>query len=188
MSANIQKQTPTPLQAGDTLRWEIALDDYPASDGWVLHYVLNTSNHTLHLTSAAEGDAHVFNTSAADSATWQSGYYNTTAYVTNGAERFTLGKAFPIVITADLAAASDGYDARTPAEKCLAAIDEALATRGAKLAYTQEYSIGDRRMKFTTPTELMNFRAQLQREVAQEKQLAAQGGHLGLGKKIRVRF
>ena len=40
---DIATAEPALLQAGDTLRWRIALPDYPASDGWALAYRLINS-------------------------------------------------------------------------------------------------------------------------------------------------
>jgi hypothetical protein len=187
MAQTVKSSMPAQIAAGDSVKWQISLGDYPASEGWQLHYTLNKLSATINIDSSANGDDHLIDEPTTNTATWAAGDYVYVAYVDGvNSERHTIGQG-RISITPNLAAASGGFDNRSAAQKCLDELDTALAVYGKK-AYTQEYQIGDRRMKFNTPGDFMAFRSKIQAEVAKEKRLE----NIQLGKpsgsKLLMRF
>jgi len=187
MAQTIPTSIPSRITAGDTVQWKISLADYPASAGWVLHYRLINSAGKVDINASADGDAHLVNVMAATSSGWAAGDYDYQAYVDGvDTQRFTVDKG-KIRIDPNLAAQSGGFDTRSSARKCLDALDAALEVYGSK-AYTQEYEIRGRRMRFNSPGDFLTFRSKIQAEVAREE--AAE--RLAQGKnprnKVLVRF
>lgn len=170
MAQTVPTAEPARVTAGDTLTWSIALDDFPAGDGWALKYRLINPAGKIDLTAAALGDAYLVQVPATTSAAWPAGRYAWTRYVQKGAARHTTG-AGVIVIDPDLAAQSAGYDTRSSAKKCLDELDAALAAYGHK-AYTQEYDVAGRHLRFASPADFLAFRSKVQAEVAREEAAA----------------
>lgn len=186
-SMSIISQTPQRISAGDTAQWLVTAPDFPASAGWTLKYTFINALASINVTSSASGDDHQFNISAATTAAWASAVYSVVAYVTNvGGQRFSL-ETGNITIEPNLAGAASGLDIRSAAQKCLDALDAALSTYGNK-AYTQEYEIAGRRMKFTSLSDFMKARSLLQSEVRREQ--AALKGQKGMlfGPKVLVEY
>lgn len=168
MAQTIPTIEPLEITAGDTIAWTKSLSDFPASDSWVLNYrIINTSNK-YDIVCTASGADHAANVTATNSANYAAGTYSWQSFVTKGTERYTVGNG-NIVIKENLAAKSAGFDIRTSAKKCLDALNTALEVYGKK-AYTQEYEIAGRRMKFSSPGEFLSFRAKVQQEVNREIQ------------------
>lgn len=181
----IPTSEPAALQAGDTLRWQRDLPDYPANQGWVLSYRLVNAAGKIDLITTAVGALHEVNVPASISAMFASGDYTWVATVTKGAERYTIGQGQTRVLP-DLAAAASA-DTRSPARRALDDINAALATYGAK-AYLQEIQIGDRRQKFHTPADFLAFRSRLTAEVAREDAALRVAQGLSPRNKLLVRF
>ena len=186
MSQPILSQTPSTISAGDSASWLVSVPDYLATAGWTLKYKLINASNQYDIISTPSGADHQLNITAATSATYVAGSYSIAGYVTNGLLRHTL-ESGSIIIAPNLAGATAGLDIRSPAQKCLDALDVALATYGNK-AYTQEYEIAGRRMKFTSLSDFMAARSKLQAEVAREA--AAKKGIKGIpfGPKVLVEF
>lgn len=179
-------QTPTTepasLQAGDTIRWQRTLPDYPAANGWVLSYRLINAQGKLDIVATAEGDDHLVIVPATTSAAYTAGEYTYTAQVTLGTERYTIGQG-TITIKPDWAAAADGADARTPAQRALADLKAALQRWLATQGHVQEYEIAGRRMRFASVTEIR------QRIALAESQVAAEANTgKPVARRVLVRF
>lgn len=166
MAKTIPTTEPLAFTAGDTVAWTKSLSDFSAADGWVLNYRFINSAGKFDIASTASGADHAISVSAATSTAYMAGIYSWQSYVTKGAERYTVAVG-SLEVEADLAAKTVGFDTRTPAQKCLDQINAAFATYGNK-AYTQEYEIAGRRMKFTSPGEFLAFRSKVQQEVNRE--------------------
>lgn len=186
MSLSIISQTPTKLSAGDSAAWLVTIADYLASDGWTLKYKLTNAANAYEIVSTASGADHQINLTASTSAAYAAGSYDITAFVVNGTQRNTLESA-KFTIAPNIAGASSGIDTRTAAQKCLEALDTALAAYGNR-AYTQEYEIAGRRMKFTSLSDFIKARSALQAEVAREA--AQMSGKKGIpfGPKVLVEY
>jgi len=166
----------TKLVAGDTLSQDVAAPKdsegttYPASAGWTLTYRLiprggNSSVITFNAT--ADGDDYTLAVAASDTAIWSAGWYSVTAYVTLGAETYTVEPAFEQVeILANPRTVAAGYDGRSQAQKALDDAKQALAdaqaraanvgTSGSAVSGIVEYTIGERRFKYATAAEAVS--------------------------------
>ena len=87
----------------------------------------------------------------------------------------------------NLATQAGGFDSRTSARKTLDLLDAAMVEHGAN-AWTQEYEIAGRRMKYRSPAEFDTWRNRLKAEVAREEAAARIAAGLGGRSKIYVRF
>lgn len=172
--------------SGDTVKWQIILSDYPASDGWTLKYRLINASVRIDITAAASGADHLVTLAATTSAAYAAGKYTWQAYVEKAAERYTVGSG-TIEIKPNLAAQTSGYDTRSSAKKALDAINVALEAYGQK-AWVQEYEIAGRRMKFKSSEEFLAFRSKLMIEARGEESAARIAAGLSPRNKIRVRF
>ena len=164
------------IVAGDTVSQDVAApkdtagETYPASAGWTLTYRLiprlNTSA-VITFDAVADGDNYTLAVAAATTAGWTSGIYSVSAYVTLGAESFTVEPAFQQVeILQDPRTAVAGFDGRTQAQKALDDARQALAdaqaraasigTGGSAVGGLVEYSIGERRFKYATAAEAVS--------------------------------
>ena len=154
--------------AGDTLAWRRDdLTSYPSSGGWTLAYTLVGSTSTLTLTATGDSAGHAVAATAAATATWAPGAYTWVATVTNvDARRYTIGQGV-LTVKPNLASVVGGMDLRGPARQALEAVDALLREFGAK-AYLQEVQYGERRQRFRSPSEFMQFRSLLQLEARKE--------------------
>ena len=166
MAKTIPSIEPLAFTAGDTIAWLKSLADFSAADGWVLNYRFINASNKFDVVGSASGADHAININAATSAAYVAGIYSWQSYVTKGAERYTVATG-SVEIMADLAAKASGFDTRSPAQKCLDLLNIAFASYGNK-AYTQEYEIAGRRMKFNTPGDFLAFRSKVQQEVNRE--------------------
>ena len=184
---SIFSQTPTSLRAGDTAQWLVSVPTYPATSGWTLKYKLINATNQYDILSSASGADHQINLAAATTAAYAAGNYQIVAYVTNIAnQRFTLEQG-AMIIAPNIAAANAGIDTRTPAQKCLDAMNAALESYGSK-AYTQEYEIAGRRIKYTSMADFLKARNQIMAEI-QREQAALQGRRgMPFGPKVLVEY
>lgn len=186
MAYTIPDSEPSVLRAGDTATWTRLLADYPATDGWVLGYRLINADGNIDISSTASGAAHLVNVAPDTTAGWLPGEYRWVSSVTLAGARHTIA-AGQIKILPDLAAETGGYDDRSPARKALAAIDAALVAHGAN-AWTQEYEIAGRSMKFRSVAEFYELRKRLQAECRAEDNADRISRGLGSKNKILVRL
>ncbi len=107
---------PEPLAtiAGDTLTWPRQFQNYPASAGWTLTYVLNSPTARFVVNSAditVQGDGFTILIPGTETATWTPGTYQwlcvaqLAAANGNPAQRFTVALG-SITVTADILDAS----------------------------------------------------------------------------------
>lgn len=183
---SIFSQTPSSLRAGDTAQWLVSVSDYPAS-AWTLKYKLINVSNSYEIVTTPSGDQHQVNVAAATTSAYAAGTYQLVAYVVNGAgQRFTLEHG-SIIVAPNVAASSSGMDTRTPAQKCLDAMNLSLESYGSK-AYTQEYEIAGRRIKYTSMTDFMKARSQIMAEVQREQAAGAGRRGIPFGPKVLTEF
>lgn len=159
---------PTTIRAGDSLSWVESLPEYPASAGWVLHFRLLWPTGTGEdIATAASGDDHAVTLAAADTADWAAGNATLAAWVTNGAERKTIGQT-AVTILPDLATTL-AHDGRSQNKR---ALDAAQAARLKYLeggqGMVESYDIAGRSMKFRSLDELDKLIKDLTLAVAKE--------------------
>jgi hypothetical protein len=168
---------PDSLRAGDTWLWTVPGDAYP-SPGWVMTYQFKSPAAGFSFSGAAIAPDHAISVPSSTTATFPAGTYQWVRYATSGGARITIDQG-ELVVLPDFSVAG-ALDARTTAEKILAAIEQLL------LGFTdvQEYVIGDRSVKRMTRLELLKARDQLKSEVANEE--AADSVARGLGNPRRL--
>jgi len=172
---------PKQITAGDSLAFVITLDDYPASDSWVLSYVLLNSAAKITLTSSADGDNHSVDIAATTTAAYTVGKYKYTALVTDGTDRFTVASG-DIEVLSDPGVVAT-LDGRTFAEICLDNIETVL--QGKATADNLAYSIAGRSLSKYSWEELLVARNSLRSEVATESRKA---NGKSSGNRILTRF
>ncbi len=176
---------PTAITAGDALSWRLSLPDFPASDGWSISYALVKGDRLITFESAADDDDHLFSLSSADTVAYDPGEYVFQQYAKKDGDRYTraMGR---VQIVADFAAASEGYDGRTPAERTLALLMETYDKVAAKaLASKSAGGVA------TSDKELTELREQIDKQralVARERRRAAIKAGRRPGTKILTRF
>ena len=178
----ISISVPAQFTSGDTVAWQISLSDYPASAGWVLHYVLLNALQKITIDAASSGDDHLVTIPSATSSAYSAGEYRWQAYVTKAAERFTVATGNLTVLQgfADLGA---GVDTRSHVKKTLEAIESWLESKNPAVA---EYEIAGRRMRYIGIGDLLKLRDRYKQELAREN--IANGIGLGGRGKLQVRF
>lgn len=164
----IPMREPDKVVAGDTWRWKRTdlVTDYPASNGWVLTYILMNASAKITLVALADGDAFYVEEVAGDTTAHMAGIYTWEASVAKGADRFRVGTGI-IEVAPDFQALAT-LDTRSHARKVLAAIEAVIERRATK--DQQEYAIDGRSLKRTPIADLMILRDRYLREVKQEVQ------------------
>lgn len=176
---------PTTLAAGDAATWRLVFFDYPASDGWAVSYVLVATGQQITINATADGDDHLVDLTSTTTAAYIPGVYDYRQYVTKDGNRYTLA-AGKIEITPNFADATDGLDARTPAERTLDLLQTTYDTLAARvLASKSGGSIA------TTDKELTELREQINKQkivviTERRKQRIKEGKRPGT--KIKARF
>lgn len=185
------------LIAGDTLKFTTQVPAYPASAGWTLTYRLvpQSSGSAIPIIATPLGEDYQVEVSAADTADWAPGAYSWAAYVTLGAERYTVdgwvidGELVPsgsaLTIKPDPGIVS-AYDNRSFARRSLEAIEAVLENRAS--LDQEEYTINGRSLRRTPVDELWMLRSRFQAEVRNEDARARLAAGLGATGKLQVRF
>ena len=158
---------PTEITAGDSLAWTETESEYPAGDGWVVHYVLVNASSRITFNSVADGDKHSFVIDMATTGAWKAGDYTYQRYVTDGSERITLTNG-TVEIKPDFTTASDH---RSHAKKVLDAIEAVIENRAT--LDQESYSIAGRSLTRMNVEELLKFRGYYAAKVRKEKKLSS---------------
>ncbi len=150
---------------GDVWEWSITLSNYPASDNWVLSYILKQAGSDAKtITASVDTDGISHKIKVSDTTSYLPGKYKISICITSSdEERQTLGitdiELLPDMSTVD--------DPRTYNEKCLDAIEQVLA--GTASRDILEYTFKDANYKFRSTTELIRLRNYYEQEVNREK-------------------
>lgn len=137
----IPSQEPQSIVQGDTVKWRISRDDYPATDGWVLSYALVKDGELKTVTASADGADHLVEITAATSATFTAGLFHWQAYVTKASERYTLAEG-QLTVQPNFATKASGYDARSHYRKVLEALEAAFEGRASKTQLSTSVQTG----------------------------------------------
>jgi len=176
---------PTVWNAGDTLKWDVSIPDYPATEGWTLTYEVKSRNdHIATITASASGADYTVTVPAATSAGYAIGHHHYRAYVTKGSERFTVDSG-DLEIVKDFED-SGNYDDRTHAEIVLDAVESVIEGRATK--DQESYTIAGRSLSRTPVEDLLMLRDRYKTEVRREERADRVARGLGSGSKIRTRF
>ena len=178
MAADIATKEPTQIRAGDTIKWEKTLDDYPAGGSeWVLKYAFRGTAGVIDVTATADGTDHLVSIAPATSTSYASGHYDVLGFVEKGSDRYT-------IFTGRIEGSS--YDGRTHTKKVLDKIEAVLESRATKEIL--ESMIEGVQIKRIPHEELILMRSKYlqwhQQEIAAEKIAAG----MGTGRNILARF
>ena len=178
---------PSVVTAGDRIKWERELPDYPASDGWVLTYALRNAAGKIDIASTASGSKHVVNVAPDIAPAWVPGDYQGQGYVTKAAtnERYTVVR-WSVRVLPNLAAQNGAYDSRAHAEKVLASIEAVIEKRATK--DQEEYAINGRSLKRTPVADLIHLRNYYRSEVARLKRAEKRARGKRATPSLRVRL
>lgn len=173
---------PTRFVAGTTFRVVLTLTAYPAPD-WAATLIMR-GPLSIDLIGTSDGaEQHTVEASAVVTADWPAGVYWWALRATDGGDIVQVDEG-QITIAGDIAAAEVGFDARTHAERTLAAIEAVIENRAT--TDQQKYTINNRELWRTPIAELLLLRSRYRDEVRRQKQ--ARGGQSLLGRQVKVRF
>ena len=182
---NEMTEIPPAITAGDALSWRLSLPAFPASDGWVVSYALVKGDRLIAIASVAAGDEHVVSLLSTATAAYDPGVYVYQQSATKDGNRHTLATG-RVEIIADFAAATDGHDGRTPAERTLDLLLATYDNVAAKALASKSaggIAVADK--------ELTELREQIEKQrgvVALERRRLAIAQGRRPGTKIKVRF
>lgn len=144
---------PEKITAGDSIAWALSLSDFLATDGWQLSYALTKSDEQITFDATADGDAHLVDLAATDTATWAPGEYAFQAYVTKLTERYQIDQGI-VEILPNLAAQSTGYDALP---YCFTVRDAIVAVLEMRATESQtSIAVGGRQISEMSHEEIMD--------------------------------
>lgn len=170
---------PAELTAGDSWQWDRSLRDYSPADGWALEYVL-VGGTRLRVAEGdgitAAGSSWQIRIPAAKTADLAAGTYRAAAYVSQGADRFEVWRS-TVTVRANLATLTDG---RSPAERELALVEDAIAGRLPE--DMQSFQVNGRVVQRHDLAELYRIRGRLRSQVWRERNPGK------LGPIVKVRF
>ena len=173
---------PKTITAGDSIDWLITLDDYPASDSWVLTYYLVNSSAQITLAAIASGDDHAITKTAAGTAAYSPGDYAYQGYVAKGTDRWLVESGL-ITVLPNFATQTTGYDARNEFRiiaDAIIAVQQSKATKD-QLAY----SVAGRSISRMSPAELTQWYEWADRKASRLEAIAKGRNNSGI---IKVTF
>lgn len=158
--------------AGDTLDFQVAVPEYPNTDGWTLKYRLTPRFTTptqapIELTAVNNTDGtYQVQESPANTADWEPGFYSWARWVEKVGAVQTLTERGQLEVRPDPRNSTQGLDTRTHARKMLDQIEAALE---AFRVGVKSYTIGSRSMTKQDTPELFELRDRYRAEVAAEE-------------------
>lgn len=155
---------PSEISAGITLSLSLSLPEYPAPD-WSLSLVLR-GPQAIDLTASAEGEDHVLEAAAADTAEWAPGLYVWQLRAIDAPDVVLVEEGQSRILV-DLAAQAADYDGRSHAERVLEAIEAVIEGRAS--IDQSSYSINNRSLSRTPIGDLLKLRTRYRAEVAQAR-------------------
>ena len=169
MGYTVPTTEPASLRCGDTWQWRREdLSDYPAGT-WTLNYYFRNATSHFDIAATADGSAYAVSVALATTAGYVPGWYDWTAFVTDGTERYQIAAGRTEVLP-DLATAKP-YDGRSFARRMLDYIEAALENRasGDQLDLI-DAQLADRRM-VRDRAGLIALRSQFELEVKRQDQV-----------------
>ncbi len=180
---------PSSIRAGDTITWTESINDYPATDGWILAFTLYAYGKTsITITGSTSGADYLILLDPDDTDGYEPGTYSWQAYVYKTVdavitERYTLANG-SIQILPDLSATSGTVDLRSHVKRTLDAIETLL--EGKSSADVLSYSIAGRSLSKMSIDELLKWRNLYLSEY--QRELDAEGIAGDNPRRVGVRF
>lgn len=158
---------PSSIYAGETVLFEIALDDYP-SGTWTLRYDWRAPNGSeIQWVGGDDNGNHLISVDADSTASYAPAVYMGVAVVTNGSQQRVVWRG-QLEVLADLSVQPANYDSRSWAKRCLDKIEEVIEGRASKDVMSS--SIAGQFVARLTPQQLFDlrdkFKAEYEREVS----------------------
>lgn len=177
MAVSIPTQEPETITRGQTVKWTKSLNDFSASDGWILTYAFAPvdGGNPISWTASADGSNHLVEIAAETSLTFPTNDYFGQGYVEKDGERYivytgalTIGEYF-----GDYIGTGNAPDSRSKARKILNFIDDSFE----KIVKKQvvRTTIEGVSLEFRSLKELMEARNYWAPQVAAEDQVATGG-------------
>lgn len=167
MAYTVPTLEPAELRVGDTWAWRREdLSDYPAST-WTLTYAFRTASAYFDVVATADGDLFAVDVAKATTATRAAGTYAWVAFVSDGTERFEVGRgSVELLPDFGTAAARDG---RSWAATMLDYVEAALLSKasGEQLDLVRA-QLAERQLQYDIPG-LLALRDRLRAEVRGEE-------------------
>ena len=176
-------QVPASFNAGDTVRWRLALAGYSPADGWSLEYVFASaaSAYTIAAQQGADGRSFALHIPAAQSKDWPADTYRWRARVARGDDVYTVAEGLCVVAPM----LNQGVPL-SPARRALQAVQDYLANPGNLTAAS--YSIAGRSLSRYSLPELWQHHDRLKQEVAREDAALRSAQGIGPRGRVYVRF
>lgn len=176
-------QLPAVINAGDSINLLYGSPEYPASDGWVLVFMLRNANASVDLTSTAENTAHRLKQTPAQTNDFAAGDYAYRAQFVRDDEAVTVAQGN---LRINPSFNSGAIDARGPAQIAYDNVTAMIAGKGGSGVF--EYEIRGRRLKSYTIPELLQLQTHLKREWERENAASGINSSNQFRGKIQVRF
>ncbi|AVO37384.2 hypothetical protein [Pukyongiella litopenaei] len=157
----MQTQFPNSIQAGISLRVEIATPDFPAPDWQARAYLRGPS--VIDLVATAEGSAHLFYKGYAETSNWVDGLYDYSIKVFDSTDAFEIERG-QTRIAIDKMLVNSTYDARRHEQRVLDAVEAVIEGRATK--DQESYTINGRTLTRTPIADLLKLRDHYRVEVA----------------------
>ncbi len=181
MAAEIPTNEPEVIFAGDTLKFDKTLADYPASGGWSLIYYLVNEEQNYNFTSSANGSDHRVNIAKGTTADYVPGVYQFTGYAVSTTERTKVFGSVSIEIKPN-PANGEASETRSQARRTLDAINNVLEARAGNTVLNSDVETA--RFERIPHSELLKLKDYYEVKVASENATAS-----GVNKRnIFVRF
>lgn len=159
---------PTAINAGDTLKWDRTLSDYPASAGWSLAYILTNGPHSnpIAISSQADGDVYQVSVPATTTRGYTPGEYQLIGYASKDGERYRVFGPAPVTVNPDPVTAPPATSQARQMVDLLEAAIRNVASSG-----IVEYTVAGRGVRKTTLKEAREELAYWKRQLATERGL-----------------
>ncbi|MTH79413.1 hypothetical protein [Paracoccus aestuariivivens] len=138
----------------------------------------------IDLQSEPQGAMHRLQASAPITAEWLPGRYVWALRALRGSDVIEY-QTGDLLIGADIASLTSGFDGRSHARRVLEAVEAVLENRAS--IDQERYSINNRELWRTPVADLLMLRSRYRDEVRREEQ-AVNGGQSLLGRQVKVRF
>ena len=185
MARTIPTSEPPFARAGDTWEWRKTLPDFPAGTNTLTYTLFNAAGVET-ITASADGTVHVIDEAPATTSAFAAGRYDWIAQVSDGTDKYTVGKG-AIDVLPDLSAAST-YDGRSHARTVLDAINAMIEGRATDAEIDIVRSVRGGRDTQRDPAHLIKLRQHYAAMVKAEDDAVALANGQQTGRFIQTRF
>lgn len=185
MARTINEGIPKCFTRGETVEWYESRSDFLPADGWTLSVSLVETSDVQTFTGSDNGDGrHLVEISSAQSLEFSAGTYRYQIRVTDGTKTHQLERGL-VEVAESFAAATDGHDARSHAEKVLDALEALIEGKASNDQASM--SVEGRSLSRYSPEEWWTMRRRYQWEVRmlRDAERAARGEPVSTLRQVR---